>query len=59
MPLLPVLLGDATMLAAVTGLVYTIALVSVALTSIISRSPARRRDARATLAILIRRAPTP
>lgn len=59
MSLLPVLLGDATMLAAVTGFVYTITLVSVALTSIISRSPARRRDARATLAILTRRVPKP
>lgn len=59
MSLLPVLLGDATMLAAVTGFVYTITLVSVALTSIISRSPVRRRDARATLTILTRRAPKP
>ena len=59
MSLLPALLGDATMLAAVTGFIYTMMLVSIALTSIISRSPARRRDARATLAILTRRSLKP
>ncbi|WP_380284835.1 hypothetical protein [Kitasatospora purpeofusca] len=59
MSALPVPLTAATVLAAATGLVYTVTLFGVVLASIVSRSPARRRDARATLAILIRRAPKP
>lgn len=42
-------------LTAATGLVYTGAVVTVAASSVLFRSPQRRRDARATLAILIRR----
>lgn len=47
------LLTDATVLAAVSGLSYSVALLGVALVSVVSRTPARRRDARATLAILV------
>ncbi|MFJ8334398.1 hypothetical protein [Streptomyces sp. NPDC094437] len=51
------LLTDATVLAAVTGLTYSATLLGVALASVLSRTPARRRDARATLTILVRRKP--
>ncbi|MGW7555640.1 hypothetical protein [Streptomyces rimosus] len=57
MSALPTLLTDATVLAAATGLSYSVTLLGVALVSVASRSPARRRDARATLAILLRRKP--
>jgi len=57
MSALPTLLSDATVLAGTTGFVYAVTLLGVALTSVISRSPARRRDARETLAILVRRRP--
>ncbi|MEU9107159.1 hypothetical protein AB0D54_22965 [Streptomyces xanthophaeus] len=48
-------LHDAAALAAVTGFTYTGAVVTVAASSVLSRSPERRRDARATLTILLRR----
>jgi hypothetical protein len=48
-------LNDATTLAAATGLTYAVTLLAVALASVASRCPDRRRDARATLTILIRR----
>ncbi|MFF4353803.1 hypothetical protein [Streptomyces sp. NPDC001530] len=57
MPALPALVTDATVLAAATGLSYSVTLLGVALVSVASRTPARRRDARATLAILVRRTP--
>ncbi|GLV87875.1 hypothetical protein Slala03_75640 [Streptomyces lavendulae subsp. lavendulae] len=51
---LPALL-DAAAIAAVGGLTYTGAVVVVAATSVLSRDPERRRDARATLTIMLRR----
>ncbi|MFC5181993.1 hypothetical protein [Actinomadura harenae] len=57
MSVLPALLTNATILAAATGLTYAVTMFSVALVSVASRSPARRRDARATLALLVRRGP--
>ncbi|MDF2269269.1 hypothetical protein P2Q00_28075 [Streptomyces coacervatus] len=51
------LLTNVAALAAASGLSYSVALLSVALVSVVSRTPARRRDARATLALLLRRAP--
>lgn len=57
MSALPALLTDATVLAAATGLSYSVTLLGVALVSVLSRTPTRRRDARATLAILVRRLP--
>ncbi|MGW6770533.1 hypothetical protein ACWGBX_08970 [Streptomyces sp. NPDC055037] len=59
MTALPTLLTDATVLAAATGLTYAMILFGVALVSVVSRTPARRRDARATLAILVRRGTRP
>ncbi|MEU1898884.1 hypothetical protein ABZ512_10920 [Nocardiopsis dassonvillei] len=46
---------DATVLAAGAGLIYALALFGVAVVSVVSRTPTRRRDARATLEILARR----
>ncbi|AXG78658.1 hypothetical protein [Streptomyces paludis] len=57
MSLLPAVLNDIAALTAVTGMTYAVTLLAVATASIASRSPARRRDARATLAILMRRRP--
>ncbi|MGI5167338.1 hypothetical protein ACQEU3_23625 [Spirillospora sp. CA-253888] len=57
MPVLPTLLANAAVLTAATGFIYTMALLGFALVSVASRKPARRRDARATLAILMRRSP--
>ncbi|MER6718443.1 MULTISPECIES: hypothetical protein [Streptomyces] len=54
MPLLPALL-DAATLAAVGATAYTAVLAAVALTSVLSPAPEIRRDARATLTILLRR----
>ncbi|MEV7270951.1 hypothetical protein ACIQIG_20210 [Streptomyces bacillaris] len=56
MPVLPVLLDTATF-AAVGAMVYTTVLATVALTSVLAPTPDRRRDARATLTILLRRRP--
>ncbi|WP_330300425.1 hypothetical protein [Streptomyces sp. NBC_00503] len=55
MSVLPSVLDDAAVLTAVTGLAYTGAVVTVAASSVLSRSSERRRDARATLTILLRR----
>ncbi|MFD9410137.1 hypothetical protein ACFWBN_24430 [Streptomyces sp. NPDC059989] len=55
MSVLQSVLHDAAALTAVTGLTYTGAVVTVAASSVLSRSPERRRDARATLTILLRR----
>lgn len=57
MSTLPALLTNASALAAVVCLTYTTTLLSVALVSVVSCNPARRRDARATLTILVRRWP--
>ncbi|QDY76807.1 hypothetical protein [Streptomyces qinzhouensis] len=57
MPVVSVLLQDATVLAAAGATTYTAVLATVALTSVLSRTPDRRRDARATLTILLRRRP--
>ncbi|MBT2478161.1 hypothetical protein [Streptomyces sp. ISL-94] len=46
---------EAATLTAATGLAYTGAVVTVAASSVLSRNPQRRRDARATLTILMRR----
>ncbi|HEY9370584.1 hypothetical protein [Streptomyces sp.] len=46
---------EAATVTAVTGLAYTGTVLTVASTSVLSRDPQRRRDARATLTILIRR----
>ncbi|MFC9295737.1 hypothetical protein ACFTWH_10535 [Streptomyces sp. NPDC057011] len=55
MSVLPSVIHDAATLTAATGLAYTAAMVTVAAASVLSRSPERRRDARATLTILMRR----
>lgn len=55
MSILPSVLHDAAALTAATGLAYTVAVVTVAVASVVARSPERRRDARATLTILLRR----
>ncbi|MEH0564399.1 hypothetical protein QBA37_35095 [Streptomyces silvae] len=46
---------EAATLSAVTGLAYAGAVASVAASSVLFRNSQRRRDARATLAILMRR----
>ncbi|MFH8842060.1 hypothetical protein [Streptomyces sp. NPDC017868] len=46
---------EAATLSAATGLAYTSAVVTVAASSVLFRNPQRRRDARATLTILMRR----
>ncbi|MFF9733572.1 hypothetical protein ACF1GX_29595 [Streptomyces albidoflavus] len=54
MSVLP-LLHDGAVLAGATGVLYAASVVSVAAVSVIARGPERRRDARETLAILLRR----
>ena len=46
---------EAATLSAAAGLAYTGVVVTVAVSSVVFRAPQRRRDARATLAILMRR----
>lgn len=46
---------EAATLSAATGLAYTGAVATVAAASVLFRNPQRRRDARATLTILVRR----
>ncbi|MFJ4781292.1 hypothetical protein [Streptomyces sp. NPDC088762] len=48
-------LQEAATLSAATGLAYTGAVATVAASSVLFRNPQRRRDARATLTILMRR----
>lgn len=50
---------EAATLTAATGLAYTGAVVTVAASSVLFRNSQRRRDARATLAILMRRGGKP
>ncbi|WP_019629465.1 hypothetical protein [Actinomadura atramentaria] len=57
MPALPSLLTNAPVFAAAAAFTYALTLCGVALVSVTSRSPARRRDARSTLAILLGRSP--
>ncbi|MEI5134992.1 hypothetical protein ACWCO0_32330 [Streptomyces tubercidicus] len=51
----PALLQNTAALAAGTGLLYTGVLATVALVSVLARTPERRRDARSTLTLLLRR----
>lgn len=46
---------ESVFLSAAAGLVYVGAVATVAAASVLFRSPQRRRDARATLTILLRR----
>ncbi|MFE2291924.1 hypothetical protein [Streptomyces sp. NPDC059452] len=55
MSMLPELLRDTATLTAAAGLLYGGVLAVVALTSVLARTPERRRDARSTLTILVRR----
>ncbi|MFD4630951.1 hypothetical protein ACFVYR_08855 [Streptomyces sp. NPDC058284] len=55
MSTLPALLFTGTQLAGAAGVLYTGCVAVTAATSVFSRSPERRRDARQTLAILVRR----
>ncbi|MFJ4774126.1 hypothetical protein ACIP88_34310 [Streptomyces uncialis] len=55
MSVLPELLQNTATLTAVAGLSYGGVLAVVALTSVLARTPERRRDARSTLTILIKR----
>ncbi|MEU8433809.1 hypothetical protein AB0F18_12945 [Streptomyces sp. NPDC029216] len=48
-------LQEAATLSAATGLAYTGAVAVVAASSVLFRNPQRRRDARATLTIMVRR----
>ncbi|MDX3024966.1 hypothetical protein [Streptomyces acidiscabies] len=54
MPVLP-LLENGAVLAGATGALYAASVAAVAAASVCSRSSERRRDARQTLAILLRR----
>ena len=47
------LIHDDAVLAGATGALYTASVATVAAASILARSPERRRDARATLKILL------
>ncbi|NNJ02689.1 hypothetical protein HHX38_00795 [Streptomyces sp. PKU-MA01144] len=55
MSLLPELLRDGAVLAGATGILYAASVTAVAVTSVFAHCPERRRDARETLAILLRR----
>ncbi|MER7950366.1 hypothetical protein ABTY59_23565 [Streptomyces sp. NPDC096079] len=55
MSVLPALLNSTTELAAAAGVLYTASVTVTAAASVFSRSPGRRRDARQTLTILLRR----
>lgn len=52
--MIPALLHNTTALAAGAGLLYAGVLTITALTSVLARTPERRRDARSTLTILVR-----
>ncbi|MYW02347.1 hypothetical protein [Streptomyces sp. SID3343] len=54
MSVLPALLHHTAAVTAGVGLLYGGVLAVVALTSVLAHTPERRRDARATLTILIR-----
>jgi hypothetical protein len=52
---IPRLLVNAAVWSGCIGLLYTGGLLVVALVSVLARGPERRKDARTTLAILVRR----
>lgn len=54
---LPALLYDASLLAGAASVLYSSGVATVAAISVLARCPKRRRDARETLAILLRRRP--
>ncbi|MDH6699049.1 hypothetical protein ACIQKE_16240 [Streptomyces griseoviridis] len=51
------LLSSTLLLSGSAGLLYTVALLTVALVSVLASAPERRKDARTTLSILVRRRP--
>ncbi|MFB8140641.1 hypothetical protein [Streptomyces parvus] len=55
MPLLPHLLYCTAALSSFAGLLYTSVLFVAALVSVLATTPERRKDARTTLSILVRR----
>ncbi|MFF0967928.1 hypothetical protein ACWDQO_00105 [Streptomyces sp. NPDC003703] len=54
---LPELLPCTLLLSGTAGLLYVVALLTVALVSVLASAQDRRRDARTTLSILVRRRP--
>ncbi|MEU1017408.1 hypothetical protein [Streptomyces sp. NPDC005898] len=52
---LPELLPYTLLLSGTAGLLYVVALLTVALVSVLASAQERRRDARTTLSILVRR----
>lgn len=57
MPQLPELLPYTLLLSGTAGLLYVVALLTVALVSVLASAQDRRKDARTTLSILVRRRP--
>ncbi|MEU8387383.1 hypothetical protein [Micromonospora sp. NPDC048843] len=55
---LPALLDDAAVGIASGGLLYTASITTAALVALLAPTPARRRDARKVLALLLRRSVT-
>jgi len=55
MSLLPALIHDGALGFAVSGLLYAGSTLTAALVALLAPSPARRRDARRVLALLLRR----
>ncbi|MFF0262974.1 hypothetical protein ACFYR2_29655 [Streptomyces microflavus] len=54
---LPELLPYTLLLSGTAGLLYVVALLTVALVSVLASAEERRKDARTTLSILVRRRP--
>ncbi|MEW2194599.1 hypothetical protein [Streptomyces microflavus] len=54
---LPELLPYTLLLSGTAGLLYVVALLTVALVSVLASAQERRKDARTTLSILVRRRP--
>ncbi|MET4669593.1 hypothetical protein [Streptomyces sp. PvR018] len=54
---LPELLPYTLLLSGTAGLLYVVALFAVALVSVLASAQERRKDARTTLSILVRRRP--
>ncbi|MFD7102960.1 MULTISPECIES: hypothetical protein [Streptomyces] len=54
---LPQLLPYTLLLSGIAGLLYAVALLTVALVSVLASAQDRRKDARTTLSILVRRRP--
>ncbi|MFE3151818.1 hypothetical protein ACFXJ6_35060 [Streptomyces sp. NPDC059218] len=57
MPHLTELLPYTLLLSGTAGLLYVVALLAVALVSVLASAQDRRKDARTTLSILVRRRP--